>query len=189
MPPIQITINQHFMKIILLGYMGSGKSTVAKLLARALQQPYTDLDDYIIAREGMSIKDIFAAKGEVYFRLQESKYLKELLNKNDDAIIALGGGTPCYANNMELIKKEAISFYLKGSIPTLCQRLRSEKEQRPLIASLDNEQLTEFVAKHVFERRNFYEQADRSISIDHKSAEELMEELLDIIKTSYSKKA
>ena len=187
MPPIQITINQHFMKIILLGYMGSGKSTVAKALARALNLPFTDLDDYIIDKEGKSIKEIFDTNGEIYFRIQESKYLKELLDSSNDDFIALGGGTPCYANNMELIKKQAVSFYLKGSIATLCQRLRSEKEQRPLIASLNEEQLTEFVAKHLFERRNFYEQADQSITIDHKSVDDLVQELLVIIKKNYSK--
>ena len=187
MPPIQITINQHFMKIVLLGYMGSGKSTVAKALSKALDLPFTDLDDYIIDKEQMSIKEIFEAKGEIYFRLQESKYLKEWLDNNDEAILALGGGTPCYANNMELIKKAAVSFYLKGSIPTICQRLRSEKEQRPLIAAFNEEQLTEFVAKHLFERRNFYEQADQTIPIDQKSIDEIMQDILVSVKENYSK--
>ncbi len=177
------------MKIILLGYMGSGKSTVAQELAAILGLPFTDLDDYIIEKENMSIKDIFKSKGEIYFRLQESKYLKELLAYQKDMVLALGGGTPCYANNMELIKEEALAFYLKGSISTISQRLRSEKEQRPLIASLNDEQLTEFVAKHLFERRSFYEQASKTIQIDHKSLDELVQELLVIIKKSYSKKA
>lgn len=182
MPPIHITINQHFMKIILLGYMGSGKSTVAKELASVLDLPFIDLDDYIIDKEKKSIKEIFETKGEIYFRLQESKYLKELLDHSEDAVLALGGGTPCYGNNMELIKKESLSVYLKGGIATICQRLKSEKQQRPLIASLNEEQLTEFVAKHLFERRNFYEQAAESISIDNKSVYELLQELLVIVK-------
>ena len=185
--PIQFTINQHFMKIILLGYMGSGKSTVAQELAAALDLPFTDLDDYITEQDNMSIKDIFKAKGEIYFRLQESKYLKELLGHQNDMVLALGGGTPCYANNMELIKKEGLAFYLKGSIATLCQRLRSEKQQRPLIASLNNEQLTEFVAKHLFERRNFYEQASQVINIDNKSVQELLAELISRVGAHYSK--
>jgi shikimate kinase len=170
------------MKIILLGYMGSGKSTVAKELASALDLPFIDLDDYIIDKEKKSIKEIFETKGEIYFRLQESKYLKELLDHSEDTVLALGGGTPCYGNNMELIKKESLSVYLKGGIATICQRLKSEKQQRPLIASLNDEQLTEFVAKHLFERRNFYEQAAESISIDNKSVYELLQELLVIVK-------
>ena len=182
MPPIQITINQQFMKIILLGYMGSGKSTVAKGLSKSLNTPYIDLDSYIVKKENMSIKDIFASKGEIYFRLQESKYLKEILDAEDKVILALGGGTPCYGNNMNLIKNNGLSIYLKGNIATICNRLRSEKEQRPLIASLNDEQLTEYVAKHLFERRNFYEQADQFVTIDQKTIDSISQEILDILK-------
>ena len=182
MPPIHFTTNQHFMKIILLGYMGSGKSTVAKKLARALNLPFIDLDDFIVENEKKSIKEIFESKGEIYFRLQESKYLKILLDDPMDAVLALGGGTPCYANNMENVKKEAESIYLKGSIANICQRLRSEKQQRPLIASLNDEQLTEFVAKHLFERRDFYEQATKTVSIENKSPDELVQELMSYLK-------
>ena len=169
------------MKIVLIGYMGSGKSTVARQLARKLDLPFTDLDDYITASEKLSIKEIFETKGEIYFRLQESKYLKQLLADENDGVLALGGGTPCYGNNMEVIKEASRSFYLKAGIKTICQRLRNEKAQRPLIASLDEEQLNEFVAKHLFERRNFYEQAGVIISVDNKSVTELVHELLDII--------
>ncbi len=170
------------MKTILLGYMGSGKSTVAKLLAKALNLSFIDLDNYIVQKEGSSIKELFKNKGEIYFRLQESKYLKEVLVDVKPGIIALGGGTPCYSNNMELIKKYSKSFYLKGSIATICQRLTSEKNQRPLIASLNDEQLTEFIAKHLFERRDYYEQATETISIDGKSAEDIKDELMKALK-------
>lgn len=169
------------MKIVLIGYMGSGKSTVARQLAMELGLPFTDLDDYITAREKLSIKEIFEARGEIYFRLQESKYLKQLLADENDVVLALGGGTPCYGDNMEVIKEASRSFYLKASIPTICQRLRNEKAQRPLIASLDEEQLNEFVAKHLFERRNFYEQATVILPVDNKSVTELVHELLEII--------
>ena len=155
---------------------------MARALARALNSPFTDLDDYIIEQEKKSIKEIFETKGEVYFRIQESKYLKEILENQNDLVFALGGGTPSYSNNMELIKNEALSIYLKGSIETICRRLRSEKQQRPLIAALDEEQLTEFVAKHLFERRYFYEQANQTISIDDKSVDELLQELLAVVK-------
>ena len=166
------------MKTVLLGYMGSGKSTVAKLLAKALNLPFTDLDDYIEKKEKKSIKELFKDNGEIYFRLQESKYLKEVLEDTSPGIMALGGGTPCYANNMELIKHFSESFYLKGSIATLSERLRSEKSQRPLIAALNEEQLTEFIAKHLFERRAFYEQASKIVIIDGKTAEVIKDELL-----------
>lgn len=187
MPPIQITINQQFMKIILLGYMGSGKSTVAKGLAKELKLPFMDLDDYIEKREKKSITEIFSSKGEIYFRLQESKYLKEILDLDKDIVLALGGGTPCYGNNMELIKNQGFSIYLKGSIGTICNRLSAEKDQRPLIARLDNEQLTEYIAKHLFERRDFYEKANQFVAIDHKTIKELIDELLELVNKGYSK--
>lgn len=170
------------MKIVLLGYMGSGKSTLAQLLAENLKLDVIDLDAYIVEREGMSISALFENKGEIYFRLQESKYLKEILGHENDLILSLGGGTPCYADNMEVIKNRSLSFYLKASIDTLCTRLRNEKDQRPLIASLKEDQLKEFVAKHLFERRNFYEQATRTITIDHKTIEELLGEILQSLK-------
>lgn len=169
------------MKIVLLGYMGSGKSSVAKTVAAELDIPVIDLDDFIVEKEQLSIKEIFKNKGEIYFRLKESEYLKELLQDEGQVVIALGGGTPCYADNMTLIKKMSTSFYLKGSISTLSNRLQSEKDQRPLIAALTDEQLIEFIAKHLFERRNFYEQANHTINIDHKSVETLSQEVLRLL--------
>ncbi|WKK64551.1 shikimate kinase [Lutimonas zeaxanthinifaciens] len=164
------------MKFVLLGYMGSGKSTVAKALSNKLHLPCVDLDDYIEEKEQMTVNKIFQTQGEVYFRLQESKYLKEILEMDSELILSVGGGTPCYSNNMELINQYSRSIYLKGSIPTICQRLRNEKDQRPLIADLNDGQLTEFVAKHLFERRNYYEKADTIINVDGKSLEDLVSE-------------
>jgi len=161
------------MKIVLLGYMGSGKSTIGKKVSELIKAPLIDLDDYIVAQEEMSIASIFEIKGEIYFRLQESKYLKQLLDRKGDLVLALGGGTPCYSNNMELIKNTSESFYLKASIQTLCNRLIKEKEQRPLIASFNDTQLTEFIAKHLFERRSFYQQSKYIIPIDDKTIEEI----------------
>lgn len=165
------------MKFVLLGYMGSGKSTVAKALSNKLHLPCVDLDDYIVEKEQMPVNKIFQTQGEIYFRLQECKYLKEILEMDSELILSVGGGTPCYSNNMELINQYSRSIYLKGSIPTICQRLRNEKDQRPLIADLNDGQLTEFVAKHLFERRNFYEKADIIINIDNKSLEDLLSEV------------
>lgn len=170
------------MKFVLMGYMGSGKSTIAKQLARALDLPFTDLDNYIEKKEQSSVKDIFNSKGEIYFRKKEGAYLKELMEDQKAGVLAVGGGTPCYGNNMQHIKKDSISIYLKGNIGTLSQRLKKEKSKRPLIASLNDDQLTEFVGKHLFERSAYYDQAFKIISIDQKTVKELVEELLDFIK-------
>ena len=138
-------------KIILLGYMGSGKSTIGKLLAHSLALPFEDLDDFITRKEGKEISEIFAQKGEIYFRKQELAYLKELLSSPSPMVIALGGGTPCYGKAMELVRAACpYSFYLQLPTAVLMARLLPEKEQRPLIAHLSQEDMEEFLNKHHF---------------------------------------
>jgi shikimate kinase len=166
------------MKIIILGYMASGKSTIGKEISKKLDMNFIDLDVYISEQEKRSIPEIFKIKGEIYFRKIENKYLKELLNNEGDFILSLGGGTPCYANNMELIQSsKAKSIYIQASIPTLVTRLIKEKSTRPLVAGLENEKITEFVAKHLFERRFFYEQAAILLNTENKSLQEIVSEI------------
>ena len=169
------------MNIILLGYMASGKSTIGRLLASSINFEFIDLDDYIESKEGLTISEIFETKGEIYFRKVEHIYLKEILSNNNKFLLSLGGGAPCYADNMDLIKSsnKTISFYLKASINELVARLMKEKDQRPLIARFKNEEeLTIFIGKHLFERNHFYNQSDFQILIDGKSKEKIVEELL-----------
>ena len=164
------------MNIILLGYMASGKSTIGRLLASSINFEFIDLDDYIESEEGVSVSEIFETKGEIYFRKVEHNYLKEILSRKNKFVLSLGGGTPCYASNMELIKSsgKTISFYLKASIKELVARLMKEKEQRPLVARFSKEEeLTEFIGKHLFERNHFYNQSDFQILIDGKSKEKV----------------
>jgi shikimate kinase len=158
--------------------MASGKSSIGKTLSKNLSLRFIDLDDYIIEKENRSIADLFKEKGEIYFRRIERKYLIEILSKDDDLMLSLGGGTPCYGNNMEQINKEdTVSVYLQGSIPTISKRLIKDKSKRPLISFLRDDKITEFVAKHIFERRPFYEQAKMTIKIDDKTKKELTTEL------------
>ncbi len=158
--------------------MASGKSTIGREISKKLDMKFIDLDDYISKREKSSISEIFKVKGEIYFRRIESFYLSEILNSKDSIILSLGGGTPCYSNNMELIlNSEASSIYIKASIKTLVTRLTSEKNKRPLVAELENDKLTEFVAKHLFERRFFYEQASITVITEDKSIEEITTEI------------
>ncbi len=173
-------MNQQITKITLLGYMGSGKSTVARILGEKLGLPVIDLDDYIALKEELSIPEIFETRGEIYFRKMEYVYLQELLTSDQSFVLALGGGTPCYGNNMDAILEASDSYYLKASLRTLTERLTAEKSHRPLIASLDEEQLTEFIAKHLFERRNFYEQAASIINIDGKSPEQIAGDIIQL---------
>ena len=166
------------MKIVLLGYMASGKSTIGREISKKLDMKFIDLDDYISKREKRSISEIFKVEGEIYFRKIESLYLGEILNSKDSFILSLGGGTPCYSNNMELIlNSEASSIYIKADIKTLASRLTAEKNKRPLVAYLKDDKLIEFVAKHLFERRFFYEQASITINSENKSIEEIITEI------------
>jgi len=167
------------MKIILLGYMGSGKTTIGIQLARKLFLNFTDLDDFIEEKEQKSIKEIFKQKGEIYFRKIEHKYLKQFINENESYVLSLGGGTPCYAGNLDLILKDkkSLSFYLRGSISTLFKRLSENKFKRPLISDLSDDQLTEYLAKHLFERSLFYDKATHKISIDNKEIQEIVTEI------------
>jgi len=167
-------------KIILLGYMGSGKSTIAKSLSEKTQIKLFDLDKIIEDRTNLSIKSIFETKGEVYFRKLEHEIFKELIASDEKSIISLGGGTPCYANNHEMLNGDGIaSFYLKGSIETLYERLVSIKENRPLIADQSEEEMKEYIAKHLFDRSFYYNQATHKITIDEKSIEDVVEDILE----------
>ncbi|MGM5630956.1 shikimate kinase [Apibacter raozihei] len=168
------------MIISLTGYMGSGKSTIGKSLSKITNLKFIDLDEYVIFRENMSVKDIFSKKGEIYFRKAEHLYLKELLSQ-DNFILSLGGGTPAYHNNMDLINDKSISFYLKMTPVELAERLIKEKNHRPLIAHLNEENIKEFIAKHLFERSVFYEKAIHKINNNNKSVSEICTEILDLL--------
>jgi shikimate kinase len=161
--------------------MGSGKSTISKMIASKMGIDALDLDDYIVEKENNSIQSIFKNKGEVYFRLKENEYLKELLNSDKSFVLALGGGTPCYANNMDLIVKSAKSVYLKGNVNTLFDRLHKEKASRPLISTLNDDKLVEFIAKHLFERAPFYERANHIVGIDSKTINKIVDEISKLI--------
>ncbi len=169
-------------KIILVGYMGSGKTAIGKILSRKLNIKALDLDEIIENKCNASITDIFKYKGELYFRNLEHVCFKELVSNNEDMILSLGGGTPAYANNHELLNGEnIISIYLKSSIDLLFQKLRNNKKKRPIIATMSDAELKEFIAKSLFERSFYYNQATFKIDIDTKSKEMVAEEICLIL--------
>lgn len=169
------------MKTILLGYMASGKSTIGKLLATEKGIDFIDLDEYIEEREGKSISEIFKSDGEIYFRLKEHEYLKELLDKKTSFILSLGGGTPCYSSNMDVINSfnDVVSYYLRATPGTIQKRLLTQRDKRPLVADLSDEELLEFIAKHLFERSFYYEQAKEKIGIDALSIPDVVKAISD----------
>lgn len=166
--------------IILLGYMGSGKTTVGQQLASSLSWVHVDLDDYIESNENWSISKIMNEKGAIYFRKQEKKYLEALLASSKQTVISLGGGTPCYHDNMKSIQEapSCTSIYLRANVPFLTDRLFPEKNHRPLIASTTSkEDLASFIGKHLLERAAFYEMADFTVDIKGKSPEHIADEI------------
>jgi shikimate kinase len=168
--------------LVLMGYMGSGKSTVGRALAQFLQLEFKDLDQEIERELGKSIAEIFAQHGEIYFRRNERMVLEQLLQSSSPMVLALGGGTPCYGNVISLLQQSnAKTFYLKVNILDLVHRLMPEKEFRPLIKNIKEDDLQEFIAKHLFERRQFYEQANHTIFIQNQSIEQIVQQIVALI--------
>lgn len=168
------------MKIILIGYMGSGKSTIGKALGLLVNIPFVDLDSYIEEKEKQTIHDIFKTKGEVYFRKQEHFYLKELLQADGPMILSLGGGTPCFINNEKLLFNNTSykTVYLNVSVKELADRLLIGKASRPLISHINSlEEMQEFVGKHLFERTVFYNKSEVVIDAN-KDQKTILEKLV-----------
>jgi shikimate kinase len=156
------------MIVVLLGYMGCGKSTVGQILAENLGFNFIDLDAYIEQKQQASISEIFNSKGEIFFRKIESEAVKQLCEQSDSLVLALGGGTPCYSDTMQFLVNHpnVKTVSLNLSIKNLSERLIHEKAKRPLIANLSNENIPEFIAKHLFERSYYYNQAEIGIQTD-----------------------
>jgi shikimate kinase len=144
--------------IYLTGYMGSGKSTFGRLLARELNWGFIDLDKYIEEQEKMSISEIFARHGEEKFREIERQAVHESTSFGK-TVIATGGGVPCHFDNMEIMNNHGFTIYLKVSPPALADRLMPGREQRPLIAGKNKEELLEFISGSLKQRAPYYEQS------------------------------
>ena len=166
--------------IILLGYMGSGKTTVGQAIASHMSWRHVDLDNFIESQKKLTISQIIESKGILFFRKLEQMCLLELLEGAQQTIISLGGGTPCYYDNMKLIvdAPHTQSIYLRANVPFLTDRLFPEKDHRPLIAATTSkENLAEFIGKHLLERSAFYNQADVTIDVQGKSVEQIVKEI------------
>jgi len=167
------------MIISMVGYMGSGKSHISKILSEKINFKLIDLDKEIIKRAKLSILEIFEKKGEIHFRKLEREILEEILATRENTVLSLGGGTPAYYNNMEIINHNSKSVFLRASINILTERILKQKEKRPLIAHIPDENLPEFIAKHLFERNQFYSKAQFNISTDGKNPEEIINEIIE----------
>jgi len=170
-------------KIVLVGYMGTGKSAIGNELSKLLNIDFIDLDGYIATQEASEIAAIFEEKGELYFRKKEKEALEQLLNSNRNFILATGGGTPCYYNNMKLISKKSSSFFINTPLNILAERLTKGKSKRPLIKHLNDDDLTKFIAKHLFERNQFYQKANYTIT-NNTTVNDAIKEIIKLLNST-----
>src|SRR6201996_6016365 len=162
------------MKIFLIGFMGSGKTHWGQRLAAKLGMPFFDLDSLIIEKENKSVADIFAEKGEEFFRFMEKETLEAITEQQESFILSCGGGTPCFFNNIEFMKKSGKVIWLNTSIDMLTERLGRERMSRPLISDVNEEDLRRYIIRKLSERRMYYQQADVTVSEESTSVEELI---------------
>jgi shikimate kinase len=153
------------MKVFLIGFMGTGKSYWASRLSKKLKVGCYDLDNLIESVEEKSITQIFAEDGEEYFRKVEAKMLR-WFDEKKSFVLAVGGGTPCFAKNMEWMNAHGITIWLNENETTILERLKTEKEKRPLIQNKNDDELKTFVQTKLAERISFYQQAQIHLPSD-----------------------
>lgn len=146
-------------RIFLTGYMGAGKTTVGKELAKLAGLSFVDLDSHIEARYYRTVSRLFAEKGEEEFRRIEQRMLQEVA-AFENVVISTGGGAPCFFDNMAFMKKSGLTIYLKITVDELVKRLEVCKQTRPVLQGKTGEELRNFVAESLNKRERFYNQAD-----------------------------
>lgn len=165
------------MKIFLIGFMGSGKTYWGEQLSQKLGIPFFDLDEQITSHEGKPVTEIFASEGEEYFRLLEKDVLHIIAESHESFVMACGGGTPCYFNNIDYMNLSGITIWINSPLETLYQRLINEKKHRPLIKELTDEQLKGYIIKKFADRKIYFEQAGIIIDEEPVQLDSLIEKL------------
>lgn len=165
------------MKIFLIGFMGSGKTHWGRLVSQRLTIPFFDLDEQVTTHAGKSIADIFSAEGEEHFRQMEKEVLHIITESHDSFIMACGGGSPCYFNNIDYMNQSGTTVWINTPLDVLFERLVKEKEKRPLIRELSDEQLKAFISKKFADRKIYYEQATVIMEEQPVEIEKLIEKI------------
>ena len=167
------------MKLFLIGYMGCGKSTLGKRLAKRANFEFVDMDSLIEQREGAPVADIFHYAGEEYFRKTERAIIEELGDAEGDYVISTGGGVPAWGDNMERMNVIGSSVYLRRTAQQIASRLSPHgRQKRPKLRGLNDEELVEFMTKNMAEREPFYSKATHIIECSSYSDEEIIEIIL-----------
>lgn len=162
------------MKIFLVGFMGCGKTHWGQQLSQKLNLPFFDLDHKIEEKESKTITAIFNEQGEEYFRLLEKEVLYLLTESHESFIMATGGGTPCYYNNIEYMKRSGTVVWINCPLECVYERLKKEREKRPLVKDLTDEQLHTYIIKKFSDRKIYYEQATTTVHDDHLQLDQLV---------------
>lgn len=162
--------------IFLIGFMGVGKSSLGKKLANKLQVTFLDTDDLLEQQFGVSITDYFERNGEEAFRIAEKKLL--IQNEFNNAVVATGGGLPCYFQNMDTMNSKGITIFLDRPAKELQQRLINAKKKRPLINSLTDDELLSFIVNKLNERLSYYERAQIKLDRNNQTVDKILERLI-----------
>jgi shikimate kinase len=165
------------MRIFLIGFMGCGKTHWGKLLSAKMKMPFFDLDEKIEENEGRTVAEIFAKEGEEYFRLLEKDVLHLLTESHEGFIMATGGGTPCFYNNIDYLKKQGIVVWINCSTDCLYQRLVKEKDKRPLISNIRDVDLKNYIVKKYSGRKIYYQQANVILPEENITLENLLSKI------------
>lgn len=161
------------MRVILVGYMGSGKTTLGKRVANKLGVPFIDSDNEIETHFGKSISEIFVEFGESHFREIESEYI-DALDLRDDFVLATGGGMPCFSDNMDRLNEIGTTFYLQRSPKELAHRLINAKSKRPLVEGMQEEELLQFIEDTLIKREDYYNKAHITLSRSEQKPEAII---------------
>ena len=151
-------------RIILIGYMGAGKTTIGKALSKELGITFYDLDWYIESRMRKTVSEIFAERGEEGFRQIEYNMLHEVA-EFEDVIISCGGGTPCFFDNMDYLNQQGLTVYLKAEPEVLYKHLQMAKVERPLLKGKSKEELLTFIKEQLEKREPFYTKARYTLDV------------------------
>ena len=165
------------MKIFLIGFMGCGKTHWGKEISMKLKIPFFDLDAKIEESEGKKIQEIFDEKGEEYFRHLEKEVLYLLTESHETFVMATGGGTPCFFNNVDYLKKHGTVIWINCSVDCLYKRLVLEKDRRPLISKIPTEQLRSYIVKKFSNRKIFYQQANIILNEDDINIDQVLDKI------------
>jgi len=160
------------MRIFLIGFMGSGKTHWGRQLSQKMSLPFFDLDEQVVNAEDKNINEIFEQFGEEYFRQKEKEVLHIITESHSSFVMACGGGTPCYFNNIEYMNQSGTTVWLNTPVSLLYDRLIKERDNRPLLRGLSDQQLRAFINKKFSDRKIYYEQAnifieDETATLDH----------------------